>query len=197
MGKYAVTQEQYLAIMGKNPSHFQGARLPVEQVSWNDAQEFCAKLTQKTRRNFRLPSEAEWEYACRAETTTPFSFGETITPEVANYDGDYSYAEAPKGVYREKTTPVSTFPPNSFGLYDLHGNVSEWCLDTWHDNYQGAPVDGSSWIDSNNNELQLRHLRGGSWGNNPRSCRSANRYGWSADDRYNRIGFRIVLPQYS
>ena len=196
MGKYAVTQEQYLAIMGKNPSGFQGAKLPVEQVSWNDAQAFCTKLTQKTQRNFRLPSEAEWEYACRAETTTPFSFGETITPEVANYNGNHTYADAPKGVYREKTTPVGTFPPNSFGLYDLHGNVWEWCLDTWHDNYQGAPVDGSHWISSNNND-RIRLLRGGSWIFNPWNCRSAYRNWVSADFRYDIFGFRILLPQDS
>ena len=197
MGKYAVTQEQYLAMMDKNPARFQGAKLPVEQVPWDDAQAFCAKLKQKTRREFRLPSEAEWEYACRAETTTPFAFGETITLDVVNYNGDYVYANAPKGVYRAKTTPVGSFPPNVFGLYDMHGNVWEWCLDTWHENYQGAPPNGSAWIDTNKNNSQQRLLRGGSWGDYPWYCRSAYRRRVSAASGYHNLGFRVVFPQDS
>ena len=126
LGKYPVTQEQYQAIMGNNPSYFKdNPKNPVEKVSWDDAQEFCQKLKDKTKKNYRLPSEAEWEYACRAETTTAFYFGETISTDQVNYDGNYTFGKGKKGVYREKTTPVGSFPANKFGLYDLHGNVWE------------------------------------------------------------------------
>ncbi|MFO5440741.1 MAG: SUMF1/EgtB/PvdO family nonheme iron enzyme, partial [Dolichospermum sp.] len=123
MGKYPLTQAQYQAIIGNNPSYFKGNNRPVERVIWNDAVTFCQKLSQKTGKNYRLPSEAEWEYACRAGTKTPFSFGDNITPDLVNYDGNYPYKSAPKGKYREQTTDVGTFPPNAFGLYDMHGNV--------------------------------------------------------------------------
>ncbi|ACC81713.1 protein of unknown function DUF323 [Nostoc punctiforme PCC 73102] len=189
ISKFEVTQEQYQQIMGSNPSNFKGAKRPVETVSWNDAVEFCKKLSQKTGREYRLPSEAEWEYACRAGTNTPFHFGETITTELANYDGNSTYASAPKGKYRQQTTEVGSFPPNAFGLCDMHGNVWEWCQDTWHDSYKGAPTDGSAWID-NDNEFQV--LRGGSWDDSPEYCRSAYRGNDSRDYRFNDIGFRIV-----
>ncbi|WP_375513626.1 SUMF1/EgtB/PvdO family nonheme iron enzyme [uncultured Nostoc sp.] len=191
IGKFQVTQEQYQQIMGSNPSNFKGAKRPVEKVSWNEAVEFCKKLSQKAGRKYRLPSEAEWEYACRAGTTTPFHFGETITTELANYDGNYTYASAPKGKYRQETTEVGSFPPNAFGLYDMHGNVLEWCQDTWHDSYKGAPSDGSAWIDNN----QYRMLRGGSWISDPKVCRSASRNGVNWAERVNIsniIGFRVV-----
>jgi formylglycine-generating enzyme required for sulfatase activity/predicted Ser/Thr protein kinase len=191
MGKYPITQEQYEAVMGNNPSDFKGKKRPVEQVSWDDANEFCQKLSQKTGKKYRLPSEAEWEYACRAGTTTPFHFGETITTDVANYDGNYTYASAPKGVYRQKTTDVGSFPANNFGLYDLHGNVWEWCADIWHENYNGAPSDGSIWESGGDNTQRL--LRGGSWCILPRNCRSADRYGDNPDSRDDIIGFRLVL----
>ncbi|MEM6404677.1 MAG: SUMF1/EgtB/PvdO family nonheme iron enzyme, partial [Cyanobacteria bacterium P01_D01_bin.116] len=177
MGKYQVTQEQYQAIMGKNPSRFQGKKQPVEKVSWNNAVEFCTKLSELTGKEYRLPSEAEWEYACRAGTTTPFHFGETITTDLANYNGDYIYGAAPKGKYRQETTDVGTFRANSFGLYDMHGNVWEWCLDDWHNSYDGAPTDGSVWVNHHNeNDNPFRVLRGGSWANYPDNCRSASRY---------------------
>jgi formylglycine-generating enzyme required for sulfatase activity len=118
-------------------------------------------------------------------------FGETITTDLANYHGNYTYGNAPQGEYRQETTTVRSFPPNAFGLYDMHGNVWEWCADTWHDNYQGAPKDGSAWINDNDNRI----LRGGSWYNNPRSCRSAFRYDFSRAERgyiYSLIGFRVV-----
>lgn len=193
MGKYEVTQAQYQAIMGNNPASFKGETRPVEQVSWNDAVEFCQKLSQMTGRNYRLPSEAEWEYACRAGTTTPFYFGETITADLVNYDATSTYASAPKGEYRQQTTPVGSFPPNAFGLYDMHGNVWEWCQDTWHDSYQGAPNNGSAWVD-NGNDNQTRLLRGGSWINNPEDCRSAyrNNNDLSRGRHIDDIGFRIV-----
>ncbi|MEH1929179.1 SUMF1/EgtB/PvdO family nonheme iron enzyme [Nostoc sp.] len=190
IGKFEVTQEQYQQIMGSNPSSFKGAKRPVELVYWNDAVDFCKKLSQKTGRKYRLPSEAEWEYACRAGTTTPFHFGETITTDLANYNASETYANEPKGQYRRQTTDVGSFPPNAFGLYDMHGNVWEWCQDTWHDSYKGAPSDGSAWIDNDN---QSRTLRGGSWFVNPESCRSASRiYVDTRGILYLYIGFRIV-----
>ena len=150
LGKYAVTQAQYQAVMGTNPSKFSanGANRPVEQVSWQEAVAFCEKLSQQAGRTYRLPSEAEWEYACRAGTTTPFHFGPAITTDLANYDGNYTYGNGSKGVYRQQTTEVGSFPPNAFGLYDMHGNVWEWCADHWHGNYDGAPTDGTAWLSS-------------------------------------------------
>jgi eukaryotic-like serine/threonine-protein kinase len=191
-GRYPVTQGQYLAVMGKNLSHWQDAKLPVEQVSWEDAQDFCERLSDRTSKKYRLPSEAEWEYACRASTNTPFSCGATITTDLANFDRNASYGDAPKGQYRQKTTPVGSFPPNGFGLQDMHGNVREWCEDTWHDNYTDAPLDGSSWISSNENS---RLLRGGAWRNNPNNCRSASRYSWPAVIGFDHIGFRVICAQ--
>ncbi|MEA5570735.1 bifunctional serine/threonine-protein kinase/formylglycine-generating enzyme family protein [Calothrix sp. UHCC 0171] len=210
MGKYQVTQAQYQAVMSgnffqkiignqNNPSYFKGEKRPVEQVSWDYAITFCQKLSQKTGHTYRLPSEAEWEYACRAGTTTPFYFGETITTDLANYRGtdwDYegtiyrgNYGQAPKGEHRQETTPVGSFPPNAFGLYDMHGNVWEWCQDSWHENYNGAPSDGSAWIDNNDNKL----LRGGSWTIDPWICRYALRYFGTRAGRYNNVGFRVVV----
>lgn len=190
LGKYPVTQAQWQAIMGSNPSRFKGVNRPVETVSWNEAIEFCRKLSQKTGREYRLPSEAEWEYACRAGITTPFHFGSTITPELANYKGTYTYGSGPKGQYREQTTEVGSFPPNAYGLHDMHGNVWEWCQDTGHNNYNGAPTDGSAWIDKNDNNYRV--IRGGSWSDDPRDCRSANR-GWSNPGvRDDYEGFRVA-----
>jgi eukaryotic-like serine/threonine-protein kinase len=196
MGKFQVTQEQYLQIMGTNPANWQEANLPVEQVSWNDTQVFCQKLRAKTGKKYRLPSEAEWEYACRAKTDIPFYFGETISTDVANYDGNQVYKSGLKGVYRKKTTPVGSFPANGFGLHDMHGNVWEWCEDKWHENYQGAPTDGSAWTSGNDNDSQsVRLLRGGSWCDYPILCRSAFRYWWSAGNSFIDIGFRVVFAQ--
>ncbi|WP_293140840.1 bifunctional serine/threonine-protein kinase/formylglycine-generating enzyme family protein [Okeania sp. SIO3I5] len=191
MGKYPVTQAQWQTVMGNNPSWFKGANRSVEEVSWNEATEFCQKLSRITGKKYSLPSESQWEYACRAGTTTPFYFGETITSELVNFDGNSTYANAPKGIYREETTDVGIFPPNAFGLYDMHGNVLEWCQDVWHSNYNGAPTDGSAWETGGNNSRSP--LRGGSWAINPYLCRSA--YRDNLDRRgYNGtyIGFRIV-----
>ncbi|KST62496.1 sulfatase-modifying factor protein [Mastigocoleus testarum BC008] len=190
MGKYQVTQAQYQQIMGANPSNFKGDKRPVEKVSWNNAVEFCKKLSQKTGRTYRLPSEAEWEYACRAGTTTPFYFDKTITTNLVNYNGDDTYASAPRGIYRQKTTEVGTFPPNAFGLYDMHGNVWEWCQDTWHDNYKDALKDGSLLLDNDNRPQRV--LRGGSWGSLPKNCRSAARIRYVSDYGYDNLGFRVV-----
>lgn len=198
ISKYPITQAQYQVIMGNNPSHFKGKNRPVESVSWLDAVEFCDRLSQRTGRTYRLPTEAEWEYACRAGTTTPFHFGETITTDLANYDGtddpdgewSGSYGRGPKGISRKETTPVGSFPANVFGLHDIHGNVWEWCLDHWHGSYEGAPKDGSAWL--SNDENARRILRGGSWNNIPRICRSACRDDDNPDDRFIDIGFRVV-----
>jgi formylglycine-generating enzyme required for sulfatase activity len=190
MGKYPLTQAQYQAIMGKNPAYFKGNNRPVENVSWDDAVRFCQKLSQRTGKNYRLPSEAEWEYACRAGTKTPFSFGDNITTDLVNYDGTYPYKSAPKGKYREQTTDVGTFPPNAFGLYDMHGNVWEWCEDDWHENYIDAPTDGSAWNSQSGSNTKL--LRGGSWSGLARYCRSADRNRYSRDNRNFNDGFRVV-----
>ncbi len=269
MGKYLVTQAQWQAIASRedlkikrdlkaNPSYFKGDdNLPVEQVSWYDAVEFCARLTKLTGRNYRLPSEAEWEYACRAEPPlappskrgeqesslksdppksplkkdspksplkrvtlyssqsplkrgtlySPFYFGETITSDLANYNGHYTFAEESKGEYREKTTAVGIFPPNGFGLYDMHGNLWEWCADPFHENYKNAPQDGRVWDEYNNDNhyhYYLEHLDkllsldnivvvwSDSWYNNPQGCRSANRFNVIARDGGNNLGFRVM-----
>jgi formylglycine-generating enzyme required for sulfatase activity len=192
MGKYPITQAQYRAIMGDNPAHFKGDNRPVECVSWYKAVEFCRQLSARTGEAFTLPSEAQWEYACRAGTTTEFYFGETITTDIANYNGDYTYANAPKGQYRKETTNVGNFPPNAWGLYDMHGNVWEWCGDTWHDNYAGAPTDGSPWITGGDDNCSP--LRGGSWFNNPNGCRSAYRGNVTRGNDDLNNGFRVVRP---
>ncbi|MFM5939466.1 MAG: formylglycine-generating enzyme family protein [Dolichospermum sp.] len=198
MGKYPITQAQWRAIaalekvnidLKSNPSYFKGDDLPVECVSWSHAQEFCARLSRIENKVYRLPTEAEWEYACRAETTTPFHFGETITTELANYDGNYTYGDGTKGVDCQQTINVGSFPPNAFGLYDMHGNVWEWCQDTWHENYINAPEDGSDWISQGNSK---RVLRGGSWYNIPGNCRSASRNWDIAGFGNNGNGFRVV-----
>ena len=201
MGRYPVTQAQWRFVaeglakveqdLKPNPSGFEGDNRPVEQVSWYDAVEFCKRLSAHTRRNYRLPSEAEWEYACRAGTKTPFYFGKTLTTELANYNGDYTYNDGPKGEYRKETTPVDQFGiANAFGLCDMHGNVWEWCADHWHDNYEGAPTDGTAWLSED--DQSNRVLRGGSWYIIPRSCRSAYRLNATPDYTNDRIGFRVV-----
>jgi formylglycine-generating enzyme required for sulfatase activity len=200
MGRYPITQSQWRAIaatakididLETNPSNFKGDELPVESVNWYQATEFCKRLSRETKREYRLPSEAEWEYACRAGTTTPFYFGETITGELANYNAYNSYAEEPDGEYQNETTPVGQFPPNAFGLYDMHGNVWEWCADTWHDNDDGAPTDGSAW--TKNGDDNRSPLRGGSWFSLPINCRSAFRISHTRHrDYYDFGGFRVV-----
>ena len=208
LDKYPVTQAQWRAVarlpqikqeLNPDPSHFKGADRPAENVSWWDAVEFCDRLSRHTGRRYRLPSEAEWEYACRAGTTTPFHFGETMTTDLANYRGtddkennwSGSYGRGAKGIYREETTSVGSFKvANAFGLSDMHGNVWEWCQDHWHGNYEGAPEDGSAWISEDKDTSRL--LRGGSWGSDPRYCRSAVRTFLAPVARNAYIGFRVV-----
>ncbi|MEB3182166.1 MAG: SUMF1/EgtB/PvdO family nonheme iron enzyme [Nostocaceae cyanobacterium] len=199
MGKYPITQQQWQAVaalpqincpLDPDPSEFKGLQRPVESISWYQSVEFCARLSQKTGNTYRLPSEAEWEYACRAGTTTPFHFGKTITAEIVNFDASYSYALAPKGDYRQQTTPVGIFSPNAFGLYDMHGNVWEWCADIWHPNYEGAPKNGGVWELGGNPTYRL--LRGGSWNDLPTYCRSAHRLRTQPNTRFKVYGLRVV-----
>ena len=189
MGKYPVTQAQWKAVaalpqvernLDTDPSYFKGDDCPVERVSWYEAMEFCARLSAHTGREHRLPTEAEWEYACRAGTTTRYHFGDILTSELANYDAN-------------QTTPVGAYPANAFGLYDMHGNVDEWCLDHSHKNYKGAPTDGSAWDDQG--ERSRRVLRGGSWFYGPRLCRSASRLIALPGYRYKDVGFRVVVDR--
>jgi formylglycine-generating enzyme required for sulfatase activity len=189
MAQTPITQAQWREVAGwqklerdldPDPSYFKGANRPVEMVSWFDALEFCRRLSQRTGQCYGLPSEAQWEYACRAGTTTQFHFGDKLTPERANYS-------------TEQTTDVASFPANNWGLHDMHGNVWEWCLDEWHHNYHGAPTDGGAWVE----DRSLRKLlRGGSWGSSPRGCRSAYRSNGPPDVRVDDVGFRVCcLPQ--
>jgi formylglycine-generating enzyme required for sulfatase activity len=195
IGKYPVTQAQYEAVMGTNPSRFKNnPQNPVEDVSWNDAQAFCQKLSQITGKTYRLPTEAEWEYACRAGTTTPYYFGDagTTTPyyfgDDANQLGDYAwYFDNSQGT----THPVGQKKPNAWGLYDMSGNVWEWCEDNWHYSYIGAPRDGSAWLTNDNDD---KIVRGGSWYNISIVCRSAfrNSSGRSVFFINSSCGFRVV-----
>jgi len=248
MAQTPITQSQWRKVaswpkinfdLDVDPSRFKGDNRPVEQVSWLDAIEFCNRLSQRTGKNYTLPSEAQWEYACRAGTTTPFHFGATISTDAANYDGNYTYDQGDRGIYREQTTDVASFPANPWGLYDMHGNVWEWCLDEWHDSYEGAPADGSAWGDDCLGESSdgccaagrgtaspgtaarlsastaarstastasvsasvaspdiRRLLRGGSWGDDPRDCRSAFRGDYLPGGRNSGVGFRVCcLPR--
>jgi formylglycine-generating enzyme required for sulfatase activity len=186
--------------LNPDPSHFKGDQRPVESVSWEDAIEFCRRLSQRTGRRYTLPSEAQWEYACRAGTTTPYHYGATICTELANSNGTEMYGEGEMGVYRGQTTDVGSFPANPWGLHDMHGNVWEWCADNWHGNYEGAPEDGNAWFDEeakdNENSMKERLLRGGSWVDYPGDCRSAYRSNDRPGLRNLGIGFRVCcLPQ--
>ena len=201
LGQTPVTQAHWKVVAGwpkldvdlnPDPSSFKGANRPVERVSWKEAVEFCRRLSQRRQREYTLPSEAQWEYACRAGTTTPFAFGETISSELANYDGNYTYGTGPKGSYRGETTDVGSFPANAWGLYDMHGNVWEWCLDQWHDNYQGAPADGRARVVDGSKETR-RLLHGGSWVSLPGSCRSAYRDKRPPVARGDSVGFRLCV----
>lgn len=202
--------------LNPNPSN-NGDDHPIVNIRWQEAMEFCARLSRYTGRKYRLPSESEWEYACRSvigekltqsewneKYSQPFHFGESITSELANYDSSVVDQKEAKGEYRGKTTPVRTFKPNAFGLYDMHGNVWEWCLDPWHGNYEGAPNDGRVWDEgkedlyqdiSKNLDMLLQSgrghvIRGGSWFGYPWACRSAYRY--NGVFRHSRSGFRVV-----
>ncbi|EAZ92929.1 formylglycine-generating enzyme family protein [Crocosphaera chwakensis] len=221
MGKYPITQAQWKAIasrtdlkvyidVNEDPSNFKGDDRPVEQVNWYEAVEFCQRLSKLTRKDYQLPSEAQWEYVCRAVTEPldlennksypPFYFGETITVELANYNASNTYTDEPKSESRGQTTAVGQFPANAFGLYDMHGNVWEWCADDWHDNYEDALANGSAWMESETSYLAKKKknnsnsvLRGGSWGDDPDDCRSALRFNDLRCNNHNDdLGFRVV-----
>ncbi|AFY40391.1 Sulphatase-modifying factor protein [[Leptolyngbya] sp. PCC 7376] len=223
LGKYPITQAQWKVVAGwrpiereldAKPSKFEGDNLPVEQVSWLDAKEFCARLSKESKIQYRLPTEAEWEYSCRgvvgkhmAAEMTPenwnkhyyksFHFGQTINGEIANFNANEVYGNNTIEKFRGRTTPVGSFDSNNFQLYDMHGNVWEWCEDDYHRNYEEAPQDASAWQHSENQEAKV--LRGGSWFNHPRYCRSAFRYVIDLDFQVDSVGFRIACapPQVS
>jgi formylglycine-generating enzyme required for sulfatase activity len=189
LGRYEITQGQWQQVMAANPSSFTdcGADCPVEQVSWLDVQEFIQRLERLSGERFRLPTEAEWEYACRAGTTGPFSTGDHLSTDDANYDGHYPYAEDPPGIYRARTTPVGSFAPNAWGLYDLHGNVWEWIEDRHCPYPEGPVVDPVGDCSS-----KLRVIRGGSWYFNAESARCALRYTHRPQDIGPSLGFRLA-----
>ena len=194
LGKFPVTQLQWCAVMDELPeisSAFCGGNLPVVNNWLEKSIEFCAKLSKLINKNFRLPTEVEWEYACRANSITPFSFGETITTDLANFDGEQSYKQTPKGKFRQRLTPVGHFAANAFGLYDMHGNVWEWCADVWHENYIGAPTDGSAWLKNGDQSYCVQ--RGGSWIDRASNCRSAFRVGDIAHNSDHIVGLRVCM----
>jgi formylglycine-generating enzyme len=189
MGVYTVTQEEWLVVMGNNPSRFEDEKnLPVEMVSWDDCQTFINKLRKKDKNVYRLPTEAEWEFACRAGTKTPFHFGATISTDQANYFGHGIYGEGKKGKRRDNTTPIGSFPANDWGLHDMHGNVFQWCEDRYGAYPQKDVVDPQG-----PDEGKHRVLRGGSWGHNPGYSRSASRLGNGPGLRYNVYGLRVCF----
>lgn len=190
MGRSLITQGQWKAVMGKHPRcRFKGDNLPVERVSWKDTQKFCERLSKKTGRKYRLPSESQWEYACRAGTSTPFSFGETLTHELANYNAEHTFIDEPPGNYFHSTSKSGKYPPNAFGLYDMHGNLMEWCADNWIFDYRMSPRDDSAYLMFDNPHFVAR---GGSWHDNPQICRSAARIRFLETDAEDYLGFRVV-----
>ncbi|MDJ0601275.1 MAG: SUMF1/EgtB/PvdO family nonheme iron enzyme [Crocosphaera sp.] len=201
LGKFPVTQKQWEIVaqypkvnrdLGVEPSCFKGSDRPVESISWEDAVEFCDRLSQHSQRPYQLPSEAQWEYACRGGTTSPFYFGSTLTGDLANYMGKRLYGGESSSIYRQETTSVTAFYPNSFGLYDLHGNVWEWCADAWHSTYENASTSGKPWLSSQ--QQTRRVLRGGSWDEDAYHCRCASRYAYHPQAvGVSRIGFRVML----
>ena len=203
ISKYEITQTQWQAVMGNLPSipqKFRGADLPVVNVSWRQADEFCQKLSMKTGKNYRLPTEAEWEYAARAGTNSAFAFGKTINSSLVNYRGNAPFLAAASGVFRNALVSVGSLGSlNGFGLADMHGNVWEWTADNWHDNYNDAPTDGGVWeADAPDDEEEddprlFRVIRGGSWDSTASSCRSSHRRRFPQVIRSTKIGFRVVM----
>jgi len=205
IGMYQVTQKEYRSLMKKNPSHFKGDNLPVDSANWFNAIEFCNRLSKRdglepayrydelnviwdrNANGYRLPTEAEWEYACRAGTTSPFSTGDNITSDQANFNGDFPYVNEGHLVYLETTTAVGSYPPNPWGIYDMHGNVFEWCWD-WHDYYVHRQYFNPVGPDSGRNRV----IRGGSWTNGGYVLRSAYRGIYIPSSSNERIGFRVA-----
>ena len=204
IGKYPVTQAQWKAVsafskverdLPDKPSHFEGDNRPVECVSWDDANEFCQRISKRTGRRYRLPSEAEWEYACRAGTTTSFHFGETLASNLANYHASYIFSSEIEGEYKGETTDVGLFPANGFGLYDMHGNVWEWCLNGYCEDREYALTSNSGWLHSS--EEKKYAVRGGSWIDSLTNCRSAHRYLLVHEYRCYYVGFRVVCSAHT
>ncbi len=194
MGQFAVTQAEWCSVTGTNPSTFQGDNLPVECVSWDDCQAFIQALNRKTSKTYRLPTEAEWEFACRAGTITPFNTGGNLTTDEANYDGNYPYNKNRKGQYRKSTVAVDSFAPNAWGLYNMHGNVWEWCSDSYDSDYYAAcKARGVVTNPENTVQGSDRVLRGGGWNYFAESCRSALRLSFTPDFRNSHVGFRLVF----
>lgn len=200
LSKYEVTQAQWRAVASlpkinvelmSDPSQFKGGNRPVEQITWDEAVEFCERLSRATGRRYRLPTEAEWEYAARAGTRWPFSFGENVTSELVNYNGKLPYGQTSKDSSRQQTVAVGSLGVgNAFGLYDMHGNVWEWCLDSWHDSYLGAPAESIAW--EKDGIAGMHVLRGGAWDSSAGECRSSGRRQAAASSRSTTIGFRVV-----
>ncbi len=191
IGRCPVTQEQWAAVMDRVPPYrFKGDKLSADRISWKAAQDFCRRLSLKTGRAYRLPGEAEWEYACRAGSTTAFSFGKTLTTDLANYVGTVPFLLEPPGLSRHVTGEVGQLPPNAFGLHDMHGNLWEWCADAWHEGYTGAPADSTAW---EGRPGAPRVLRGGSWHDPPVLCRSAMRLFHDPGEGEDIFGFRVAL----
>ncbi|MBO0723280.1 MAG: formylglycine-generating enzyme family protein [Blastocatellia bacterium] len=201
MGKFEITQAQWMAVatlpkvntdLLSDPSSFKGGNRPVETITWDEAIEFCERLSRATGRHFRLPTEAEWEFAARAGTNTPFYFGDSIKTDWANFQGRFPYNNSPKGEFRETTVDVGSLgTPNAYGLYDMHGNVWEWCSDVWNESYDGAPANGKSW--DTGKITYLRIIRGGGWDSFGGECRSNSRNRMTATIRLNNIGLRVVV----
>ena len=187
MGVYAVTQEEWQRVMGSNPSTYRGeSNLPVESVEWEDCQQFIKALRAYDKTPYRLPTEAEWEYSCRAGGITPFHIGDTISTEQANYNGRFAYGRGKKGVYRVRTTPVGSFPANAWGLYDMHGNVWQWCQD-WYGDYSTKDLVDPTGPKTGKNRV----LRGGSWATCPEACRSGY-HAWFEPGN-GAVGFRVCF----
>ena len=203
LSRFEVTQTQWRLVsrlpkvtreLKSEPSVFRGDDLPVENVTWLDAVEFCDRLSRATGREYRLPTEAEWEYACRAGTSTAFHFGETIDPEFVNFDGSCPWASGSWGITRQETAPVGSFGfANAFGLYDMHGNVREWCMDVWHDNYYSAPIDGGAWMIGGDDAFHI--TRGGDWFQMGSRARCASRRQCATNSHDSECGFRVAATR--
>jgi len=192
MGKYEITQAQCERLTDTKSSYFTGdPDLPLENISWEGCMVLLESLNRRTRGGgFRLPTEAEWEYACRAGSTTPFHFGQTISTDQANYNGNFTYGKSRKGMFRDKTTPVGSFPPNAWGLHDMHGNVGEWCWDWYEDDFYDRGPDHDP---KNSSGGEYRVIRGGNWMDDPAECRSAKRRYADPTDWDSYVGVRVVL----
>lgn len=190
MSAYEVTQRQWYMIMHENPSQYSHdcSDCPVENVSWFDVKRFIEHLNSKTGRRYRLPSEAEWEYACRAGTSTPFATGHTLSTDQANYDGNWPYGKSSKGIFRSRPLPVGSFAPNTWGLYDMHGNVLEWCEDDYCRYNQETEYDPVRRCAGDR-----KIIRGGSWHFGGDLARSGRRYTHEPHDRGPSLGFRLVM----